>query len=99
MRRILALIAVTLTGLVLIYGTVDFPTFGDPAAPHYRHVVPRWIQHSEDESGVPNIVTAGLANYRGYDTLFETSVIFTAGITVILLLRTRKKEVESGRKD
>lgn len=95
MRQILALIAVTLTALVLIYGTLDFPNFGDPESPHYRHLVPRWIQHSEDESGVPNMVTAGLANYRGYDTLGETTVIFTAGIAVILLLRTRKREMKT----
>ena len=36
---------------------------------------------------VPNLVTAVLADYRGYDTLFETAVIFTAGISLILLLR------------
>lgn len=92
MRRILALIAVTLTGCLLIYGTLDFPTFGEIDSPNYQHVVPRWIQNSEIESGVPNIVTAGLANYRGYDTLGETTVIFTAGITVILLLRAKKRE-------
>jgi multicomponent Na+:H+ antiporter subunit B len=94
MRRIIALVAVIFTGFVLIYGTLDFPVFGEPQSPNYTHIVPRWIQNSETESGVPNIVTAGLANYRGYDTLGETSVIFTAGITVILLLRTRKKEVK-----
>lgn len=93
MRRILALFAVFLTGTILVYGTLDFPTFGDPDSPNYKHLVPRWIQNSETESGVPNIVTAGLANYRGYDTLGETTVIFTAGITVILLLRARKEEV------
>ena len=93
MRRILALFAVFLTGTILVYGTLDFPTFGDADSPNYKHLVPRWIQNSETESGVPNIVTAGLANYRGYDTLGETTVIFTAGITVILLLRARKEEV------
>ncbi len=38
----------------------------------------------------PNLVTAVLADYRGYDTLFETAVIFTAGLGVILLLRRRE---------
>ena len=39
------------------------------------------------ETGVPNVVTSVLADYRGYDTLGETTVIFTAGIGVMLLLR------------
>lgn len=54
----------------------------------YAFVV-RWIEKGEEETGVPNMVTYGLADYRGYDTLGETSVIFTAGVSVILLLRRR----------
>jgi len=56
----------------------------------YAFVV-RWIEKGEEETGVPNMVTYGLADYRGYDTLGETVVIFTAGISVILLLRRRGK--------
>lgn len=56
----------------------------------YRYSIPvRWMEKCEEEVGVPNMVTAGLADYRGYDTLGETVVIFTAGMTVILLLRRR----------
>ena len=47
---------------------------------------------SETRVNVPNIVTAVLASYRGYDTLGETVVIFTAGIGVLLLLRGRRRE-------
>ncbi len=58
----------------------------------YRYSAPvRWQERCEEETGVPNMVTAGLADYRGYDTLGETTVIFTAGISVILLLRRRGK--------
>ena len=41
---------------------------------------------------MPNVVTAVLASYRGYDTLGETVVVFTAGAGVIALLRRRKKK-------
>lgn len=51
----------------------------------------RWIEKGLKETGVPNMVTYGLADYRSYDTLGETAVIFTAGISVILLLRRRGK--------
>jgi multicomponent Na+:H+ antiporter subunit B len=36
---------------------------------------------------VPNIVTAILGDYRGYDTMFETVVIYCAGVAVISVLR------------
>jgi multicomponent Na+:H+ antiporter subunit B len=50
-------------------------------------VAPRYIQDVMRETGIPNMVTAVLASYRGYDTLGETTVVFTAGIGVIVLLR------------
>jgi len=58
----------------------------------YRYAfVVRWIEKGQQETGTPNMVTYGLADYRGYDTLGETAVIFTAGVCVILLLRRRGK--------
>ena len=82
----LPLLAVVATGAVLVYGTFDMPRFGDPDAPIHRHVAPHYIEHTDDEIGVPNMVTAVLASYRGYDTWGETTVIFTAGVGVLLLL-------------
>jgi len=54
----------------------------------YAFVV-RWIEKGLEETAVPNMVTYGLADYRGYDTLGETTVIFAAGVSVILLIRRR----------
>jgi multicomponent Na+:H+ antiporter subunit B len=82
-----ALFTTLTTGAILVYGTLDMPHYGDPAAPIHHHVAPRYIQDSPTEVGVPNMVTSVLASYRGYDTLGETAVIFTAGISVLLLLR------------
>jgi multicomponent Na+:H+ antiporter subunit B len=45
---------------------------------------------------VPNLVTSVIVDYRGYDTMFEVTVIFTAGISLILLLR-RPKSATRGR--
>jgi len=56
----------------------------------YAFVV-RWIEKGLEETAVTNMVTYGLADYRGYDTLGETTVIFTAGVSVILLLRRRSR--------
>lgn len=90
-RPWLPLIVVSITGAALIYGTVDIPGFGDPRAPAQQHVAPRYLEQGQAETGVPNIVTAVLASYRGYDTLGEVTVIFTAGIAVLLLLGRRRQ--------
>lgn len=82
----LPLSVVTITGAALIYATLDMPRFGDPEAPAHQHVAPRYIEQSPVEVGIPNMVTSVLASYRGYDTLGEVAVIFTAGIGVLLLL-------------
>lgn len=85
-RPALPLLVVLITGAALIYATLDMPLWGDPAAPIQLHVAPRYILGALSETGVPNIVTAVLASYRGYDTLGEVTVIFTAGVGVMLLL-------------
>jgi multicomponent Na+:H+ antiporter subunit B len=84
--RPLALVVVLLTGAALVYATFDMPRYGDPKAPIHHHVAPRYIERTGDEIGVPNMVTAVLASYRGYDTWGETAVIFTACVGVLLLL-------------
>jgi multicomponent Na+:H+ antiporter subunit B len=117
------LIICTLTGAMLIYGTLDMPKFGDPNAPIHTLRVPGMIRqdigkhpsaapriqqakHEADAGGhhhpqddynghVPNTVTTLLAAYRGYDTMFETTVIFVAGVSMLLLLR-RRREGEPG---
>lgn len=85
--KLLAVIASIITGALLIYATTDFPDWGDPHSPASVHVSPRYIQKATEETAIPNIVTAILADYRGYDTLFEETVILTAGIAAILLIR------------
>jgi multicomponent Na+:H+ antiporter subunit B len=90
-KPIFALILVILTGAALIYATFDMPYFGDPTAPEHLHVAPRYLERTPIEIGVPNVVTAVLASYRGYDTLGEATVIFTAGIAVLLLLGERSR--------
>ena len=95
---ILPLLVVCVTGAALLYGMLDVPQFGDPNAPIHLHMAPRFIQDSPTEIGVPNMVTSVLASYRGYDTLGETTVIFTAGVAVLLLLGRREgKNRRTGR--
>ena len=90
-RPALPLMVALVVGGALVYGTLGLPAFSDPGAPIHTHVVPRYLADSLKETGVPNVVTSVLASYRGYDTLGETTVVFTAGAGVIALLRRARR--------
>jgi multicomponent Na+:H+ antiporter subunit B len=90
----LALIAVILTGSLLIYAVSDFPDWGSAESPANGGVPGAgasiskvYIEETETLTHVPNMVTAVLADYRGYDTMFETVVIFAAGMAIFAILR------------
>lgn len=88
----LPLLVSTAVGAMLVYGTLGLPPLSDPDSPIHAHVVPRYLGEMTSEVDVPNVVTAVLASYRGYDTLGETTVVFTAGAGVVALLRRRRGE-------
>jgi multicomponent Na+:H+ antiporter subunit B len=88
----LHLVVTSLTGLLLFLGSVDMPNTGDPKSAPAVHVSPRYIEDSLEETAVPNMVTAVLADYRGFDTLGEAAVVFTGAMAVLLILRTRREE-------
>jgi multicomponent Na+:H+ antiporter subunit B len=90
-RPVVPLVLSIVVGAVLAYGMQGLPAFSDPQAPIHTHVAPRYLAEGPRETGVPNVVTAVLASYRGYDTLGETVVVFTAGAGVIALLRRRQR--------
>lgn len=89
--KVLAFIVVVVTGALLVYATIDMPDWADPHSPASTHVSPRYIEKTVEETATPNMVTSVLADYRGYDTLGETTVIFTAAMVCILLLRRSRK--------
>ena len=66
---------------------MSFPFWGDPTTPASIYLSPYYIEKAIEDTSVPNIVTAVLADYRGYDTMFETTVIFAAGLACFFLLR------------
>ena len=84
--RRLALVVVAITTLMVVYATFDKPRLGDPEAPVHQHVAPWYLSETPRLIDVPNVVTAILASFRGYDTLGELFVIFTAGIGVLFIL-------------
>jgi multicomponent Na+:H+ antiporter subunit B len=98
-RQIAALVLVAITGAFLINGTLDLPAYGAADAPAHQAVSLRYIIESPQEIGIPNMVTSVLASYRGFDTLGEVVVIFTAAIGVMVLLATANSaEVQKPRR-
>jgi multicomponent Na+:H+ antiporter subunit B len=83
-----ALVLLAFVAAVLVTASAALPPFGDPSAPAATHVSPRYIEQSAAETGAANMVTAVLADYRGYDTLGETTVIFIAGLACLLIVGT-----------
>lgn len=107
----LPLAVVTVTGAALVYGTLDMPRYGDAGAPIHRYPDPSYIELMDPATRdayrppgkegahppeMPNVVTAVLASYRGYDTLGETTVILTAGVAVLLLLTGGRRREDGG---
>lgn len=101
-RPIVPLLVAAATFAALLYGTKDLPPFGSPDSPGNLHVAPVYLAEAQEKTSVPNVVTAVLASYRGYDTLGEVTVIFTGGIGVLVLLtegrKRRRRETGTGKK-
>ncbi|MDD9305184.1 MAG: Na(+)/H(+) antiporter subunit B [Desulfobacter sp.] len=92
--KLFGFIIVCLTGGLLLYGTGELPDWGDPHSPASIHLSNDYIEHAMEQTEVPNLVTAVLADYRGYDTMFETAVVFCAGLACFLLLRDFRPKKE-----
>ncbi|MEP3246283.1 MAG: Na(+)/H(+) antiporter subunit B [Sneathiella sp.] len=97
-RSVVPLFLSLAVGGALFYATLDdsMPIVGSAETPvQTSNVTERYVITSAEEIGVPNLVTSVLASYRGFDTFGETTVVFVAGIGVLLILsqlRRRKEE-------
>ena len=82
----LAILVLVPALVVLLQAAADLPLVGDGGSAPFTHVAPYYIERGHEETGAPNLVTAVLADYRGYDTFGELMVIFTAGVACLLIL-------------
>lgn len=89
---LLPLLVIAVTAVGLIYAVQGLPNFGDASAPASTHLSPYYINESFGDIGIPNVVTSILASYRGFDTLGEVFVVFTAGVAVLMLLGGKQKK-------
>ena len=95
--RFTALALVALLGAVFVWGSAGLPERGEPAAPAAVHesVSVYYIENAYTDSRTPNMVTAVLADYRGFDTFGEAIVVVTAALCCLLIL-TRKERASRG---
>lgn len=85
--KVLGSIVTLIAGVLLIIAAADLPDWADPHAPiHIAKSSTHYITKTFDETTVPNLVTAVLADYRGYDTMFETTVVFIAGMAILAIV-------------
>jgi multicomponent Na+:H+ antiporter subunit B len=95
--RAITLGTVGVLALLIIYATFDKPRLGDPDAPVHQHVAPWYLEKTPEYVDIPNVVTAVLGTFRGYDTLGEVFVVFAACIGVLFILGVRPDDVPAER--
>ncbi len=85
--RVLSAAAAVCVILVLLWGVADLPAFGGQGNPTDNEVSGRYLSEGLKEGGATNLVANMILDYRAFDTLGESNVLFTAACTVLLLLR------------
>ncbi len=92
MNRLVIGILLGAVGLWLVWAGLALPLRGDNQSPASQHVSPYYIEKAYEQTHTPNLVSAVLADYRSFDTLGETLVIFTAGLACWLVMGARKEQ-------
>lgn len=87
MARVIALFLILAVGFVLVLAIAELPPYGGLGNPVHNYVAEKYIEGSLEDTGVLNMVTAIIVDYRAYDTLIETTVLFTAIIAVLITLK------------
>ncbi len=94
MKKIIANTVFILLFVLLVYGVMEMPTEASVNAPAYNEIVIHYIENGASETNASNLIAAILADYRGFDTLGETIVLFTSVVAVGSVLRSTKHDKE-----
>lgn len=91
-KNLLILFTALLAIFVILLAVAELPPYGMAYNPIHNQVSERYINRSLSDTGVFNMVTGIVLDYRAYDTMFETIVLFTATLAVVITLKGFKKE-------
>lgn len=88
-HKTLGLVIIFALGGLFSWGSLDLPLFGSIASASHQYLSPYYLLHGYHDSHTPNIVTAVVGDYRSFDTMIESAVIFSAGIACLLIMRAK----------
>ncbi len=91
-RNLIVAVVVLLAVFGMLLTVAELPPYGSADNPGHNLVAERYINNALEDTGVPNMVTAIVLDYRAYDTMFETIVLFTAALAVVVTLKSSRKE-------
>jgi len=79
--------------ICVLIGTVNFlPGFADKSAPTINEVSDHYVEQGRDQTGAVNTVAGMILDYRAFDTLGESFVLFTATCAVLILMEDLKRK-------
>jgi len=90
-----------LTGLfiLLVSSILKMPSLGSMENPAYNETSTYYLEQSVEDTHAPNVIAAIITDYRAFDTLGETTVLFTSIAAVVSVLQishhSKKKEDKS----
>ena len=84
-----ALALIILIAGFFVWGSMDLPAFGNAQAAANAYLSPYYLINSIKDMHTPNAVTAIVVDYRGFDTLIETAVIFTAAVSCLVIMKEK----------
>ena len=96
---ILAVVLCVIMISFLLLTVANLPTIGSPDSPAHNEVMERYVEKGMEETGAVNVVAGVILDYRAFDTLGESHVLYTAATAVfILLLNLRGSEAPEQKK-
>ncbi len=93
--RKLPLLFFVLLFLLLAYNVMQMPGHASTAAPAYNDATAHYLEEAVSETGAINVIAAILADYRAFDTLGETIVLFTSIVAVASILKVTDKKTRA----
>lgn len=86
-KKTIAVVMTVLFIAFLLIAVTQMPPFGQADNPAHNEVMEKYIEDGMEDTGAVNIVSAMILDYRAFDTFIEASVIFTALITIMAVLK------------
>ena len=92
MNKKIGFLAFAVVFVFLFLSAMYMHPFGEPDE---KGMDDYFIENAQNETGANNVVTSVVFDYRGYDTLGEATVLFTAVMGVLVVYKKTRKSGES----